>query len=215
MHTVLKVTQVSAILCLLSPNTMFAQNATSTPPPVRSLTDQVMEKARHLHEYLDLINNKDASVRLAAMKSALSDLDPTVRGVALASYLKRFEALTPEIVLDAASAVAQEDVPIVVINRVSWSADGTSFTGYSSGCAAYPVRGQIAGGKLAISFDGVCLRPSLLAKNANANPGNGRQFEPDSCQLTLLLNEHHDLLEGPLHCAGMSEMLKVALPFGA
>lgn len=151
----------------VEPSYHICSDSTSTSSPARSVTDQVMEKARHLHDYLDLINNKDASVRLAAMESALGDADPTVRGVALASYLKRFEALTPEIVLDAASPVAQEDVPIVITYQLRWSADGTSFTG-SGGCSGYSCADKLPAANWQSVLTACASGPTFLRKMQTA-----------------------------------------------
>ncbi len=176
-----------------------------------------MEKARRMHEYLNLMNDKDQAIRLAAVQSALKDPDPVARGMAISAYLKRFDALTPEVVLDSAGPVSPADVPRLAIVQIKWSDDASSFVGsYPTTCGGYPdIHGQVAGGKLAINFTSVCIRASLLAKDASRDQGKADQNQPDACQLTLAPNEQGDMLQGPLHCVGMSDVLTVQLPFGA
>lgn len=205
--------QVIMLNLLIGNCIAFAQTATSSTPASRSLTEQIMEKSKRLHDYINLINDKDAAIRLSALEAAVKDPDPVARGMALRAYLKRYDALTPEIVLDPGSSVGQEDVPRLAVVQVTWSDEGNFFVGQLNGCGG--VRGQIAGGKLAINYDAICIRSSLLTKDVSGNKGKGDQLQRDSCQLTMAPNEQGDILEGVLHCVGVSDVFKVQLPFGA
>ena len=184
---------------------------------MESLTDQVMQKARRLHEFMDILKNKDPAVQLAAMQFALKDSDPVLRGMAISAYLKRFTALTPEVALGPDSQTPPEDVPRLSLINLTWSEDGMSFSGYySTTCSGIiGVRGQIAGGKLAITYDGVCLRPALLGVDVAGDEKKAAQATLVACQLTLTPDVAGDSLDGPLHCVGMAANLPVRLPFGS
>ena len=136
----------------------------------------------------------------------------------MSAYLRRFTSITPEVVLDTGSSISPADAPRLTIMQMKWSEDSSSFVGqYSNPCSANlpVVRGQVAGGKLVVSFDGVCVRQSLLTKDATGNQSNGDQLRLDPCHVTLTPNEQGDMLQGPMYCVGMSEVMTIRLPFGA
>ena len=189
----------------------------STPASTQSLTDLVMAKARRLHEFLDILKNKDPAVQMAAMQFALKDSDPLLRSMAISAYLKRFNALTPEVVQDEHTQTAPEDIPRLAMFNIAWSEDGMSFTGnYATTCSfGVAVRGQIAGGKLAITYDGVCLRPAVLGIDSGGDDKKAAQANVVACELTLTPNSEDNSLDGPLHCNGMKTNLPARLPFGS
>jgi len=206
---------IAALMALGSSG--YAQTSVGSPQAsAGSITDLVMAKRRHLDEYLRLMKDSNPGTRMAALEQALKDNDPVVRGVALASFLKRFTAITPEVVLDKGSQIAQQDVPYLVIKDLSWSDDGTSATGaYFSPCSSNPpARVQIAGGRIVIQYDGVCLRPALLGLDTGGNDAKARAETLVACRLTLTPNADDTSLDGPLQCVGMPTQLSVQLPFG-
>jgi hypothetical protein len=177
---------------------------------------EVMAKAQHFHDYLALLQNQDPAIQATALEMALNDPDPAVRGLAMSAYLKRFSALSPQVQLDADSPVAKKDIPRLSIVGANWSSDGASFAGYYSTTCSGPVgvRGQIAGGKLALSYDGVCIRPALISSASGSNPADADKQQLVACQVTLAPDASKTSLDGFLQCAGVDATLPVKLPFG-
>jgi hypothetical protein len=81
-------------------------------------------------------------------------------------------------------------------------------------CVGYArTHGEIAGERLSLHYDGICVQSSLLAQPA---PGSQAPPQPKSvrCQATLALNKERNALEGPLRCEGLPTVLAMRLPFG-
>ena len=183
----------------------------------QSLTDQIMEKARRSHEYLDLIKSNDKAVQMAALEAALKDPDPALHGLALEAYLRRFDTLTPEVVLQSGSKFTHADIPSMLIQGIKWSSSAPTMEGaHFAGCGGYGLRGQVASGRLSLDYESLCIGRALLG-----DPDVGVGQAPDSkpigarCEVIMAPNPQDDALEGPLHCDGVRTVLQIRLYFGA
>jgi len=194
-----------AIFCIMATHGAAAQ----------SVTEKAIDEAKHVNEYLDLLHSKDEGVRQSAMRMALTDQSPVVRGMAVSAYLNRFNALTPEVVLDPGSQIGREDAPLLAMTNVKWSQDGKSFTAsmtvFCGGSRA--IDGQVVGERLSLSFGGLCLSSNLVPSSPNRGQ-NAPRLTAHQCVITLILNEKQDALEGPLHCLSLPLTMKIRLPLG-
>lgn len=203
-----------ALLLTAPTMSVIAQDSTPSAGP-DSITDQIMKRRRHLEEYLKLMKDPNPATRSAAIQQALKDSDPVVRGGAISAYLKRFNALTPEVSMDKITSIPPQELPRLAIENITWSDDGVSARGYVGSCGNSDVRLQIAGGKVAVAYGSVCLRPSLIGIDTGGDAAKSRREVPTACQLTLSINSDGTSLDGPLHCVGLETPLPVQLPFGA
>ena len=183
----------------------------------QSLTDQIMEKARRSHEYLDLIKSNDKAVQMAALQAALKDPDAAMHGLALEAYLRRFDTLTPEVVLPSGSKFTHAEIPSMLVQGVKWAVNAPTMGGvHHAGCGGAGVAGQVASGRLSLDYESLCIGRALLG---DTDPGIGQA--PDSkpvgarCEVIMTPNPQGDALEGPLHCDGVSTVLQIRLYFGA
>ena len=215
-----RLTGISIYLLALAatfPSTNSRAQTSSAPGPsaADNITDQIMEKRHRLDQYLKLMKDPNPATRLTAIQQALKDSDPVVRGTAMSAYLIRFNALTPEVNLEKGNMISPQDVPHLTLHDIKWADDGASaFGSYSGPCAGATARLQIAGGKLAIAYSGVCLRPVLLGIDAGGDEVKARKEVLASCQAIFVPNSEDTSLDGSLRCVGMATPLPVQLPFG-
>ena len=205
------------VLAATFPSTDSRAQTSSAPGPsaADNITNQIMEKRHRLDQYLKLMKDPNPATRLTAIQQALKDSDPVVRGAAMSAYLTRFNALTPEVNLEKGDVISPQDVPRLTLQDIRWADDGASAIGvYSGPCTSRAARLQIAGGKLAIAYDGVCLRPVLLGINVGGDEVRAKKEVLIPCQAILVPNNEDTSLEGSLRCVGMATPLPVQLPFG-
>jgi hypothetical protein len=178
-----------------------------------TLAERATAISRRMTEYLELFDSSDPTIRSAAFQMALADENPAIRGLALVQELRRFKQLIPEIVVPAGGRISVADIPSVELREMEWSEDGRAFQGAShQRCGRTLASGVIAGERLALSYDGICIAPALLARPGQAvTPGEPSHLP---CQATLIVNKEGNALEGSLRCTGMPITLPMRLPFG-
>lgn len=174
--------------------------------------------ARKISELTQRINSNDAAMRAAAIEIALCDESQTIRGIAIAAALSRFNSLTPEIIMEKESALEPGDLPNIVTNGIRWGSDMHSFEGtIDLPPLGNTVRGQITGDLLAISFQRVKIATSLLQQRNKQGAANTDNTNSDgiitSCTAHLAPNSSRNALEGDMTCVKLPIKLRIRLGF--
>ena len=99
-------------VALFAPMLAFAQETDDAASKVTALS-------RHISEMRDLLQTPDATVRDAAIETALHDPSPAVRGMAIYYALRRYDHVPLAFALPAGSAIEATELPSLVLAQVS------------------------------------------------------------------------------------------------
>lgn len=215
----MKKTTAILIALLMGPSlSVFSQgNSPNNPDDQIARTTKL---AQTISELKARINSNDAAMRAAAIEIALSNESPTVRGMALVAALSRFNAITPEIIIEKENPIAPGDLPNIAIQSIIWSKDNDMHS--FEGTINLPphgnvVRGKITDSLLEISFGKVKLEPTLFQRTnqretaGSSNINSAVIIKP--CVAHLRLNTSRNALEGDMTCESLPVKFRLRLGF--
>jgi len=193
-------------VALFVPILAFAQETDDAASKVTTLS-------RHISEMRDLLQTPDATVRDAAIETALHDPSPAVRGMAIYYALRRYDHLPLAFALLTGSAIEATELPSLVLGQVQWTADGRSLKAFGGPCGGYIVTGQVTGDRLRLQFARICISSAVTGSLSN-QPGATPQAIPYVCDTELAPTQARDALTGTLRCQGLHLTLPLTLPLG-
>jgi hypothetical protein len=193
-------------VALFVPMLAFAEESDDAASRVTAL-------ARHISEMRDLLQAPDATVRDAAIETALRDPSPAIRGMAIYYALRRYDHLPLAFAVPAGSAIEATELPSLDLGQVQWTPDGRSLKALGGACGGYVVTGQVTGDRLRLHFAQICISGAVAGTLSN-QPGATPRPIPYVCDTELAPIQAGDALTGTLRCQGLHLTLPLTLPLG-
>lgn len=213
----MKKTTAIFVTLLMGPNlsVLSQENNPSSPDDPIARTTRL---AKTISDLTARINSDDPAIRAAAIEIALSNESPSVRCMALAEALSRFNTLIPKIIVGRENPIEPGDLPNIAITIKKWSESRRSFVGYIDlGGPSNIVNGQVSNDQLSIEFSAVKLSSRLLQNIRQAGMSNENPRQPaeilTKCNAHLEPNESRNALEGDMTCGKLPVRFHLRLGF--